>query len=169
MVVGNASLQWLWVMLACNGCGCGWHCTLHIGMLALCTHGHAARVLCRGTSAPADPDWRPSCAQMLRNRPPFWPLVNRENGTNPAAKRSNPDFVSNGKCKNRIAAQGITTFLDFACCRRPFFGIIDCNQNSHSRPGKTRDCQFWKGQTHRSIRQFKFKIISGNASKTNGF
>ena len=93
--------------------------------------------------------------------------MNRENVTNPAATRSIPGFVSNGKCKTRIAAQGITTFLDFACCRRPFFGIIDCNQNSHSRPGKTRGCRFWleKWQHHRSIRQFKFNMVSGNASK----
>ena len=49
------------------------------------------------------------------------------------------------------------------------FGIIACNQNSHSRPGNSRDCDFLAGQNHRSIRQFKFKLISGNASKTNGF
>ena len=89
---------------------------------------------------------------------------NRENGTNPAAKRPIPDLVSNGKCKNRIAAQGITTFPDFAH-HRPLFGIIVCNQNSHSRPGKTRDCQFWKGQNHRSIRSLKSNLISGNVPK----
>ena len=106
--------------------------------------------------------------RMLPNPSEPWPLVNRENGTNPAAKRSIPDLVSNGKCKNRIAAQGITTFPDFRAEPKRPFGIIACSQNSHSRPGKTRDCQFWKGQNHRSTRQFKFKMSSGNASKTNG-
>ena len=72
------------------------------------------------------------------------PLLNRGNGTTLRGKRSNPDFVSNGKCKTRIAGQGITTFPDFAHRCRPSFGIIVCTQNSHSRPGNTKDCQCWR-------------------------
>ena len=111
----------------------------------------------------------PECSQVVPRTLGALTLLNRENGTNPAAERSIPDLVGNGKRTNHIPAQGITTFPDFAYCRRPFVGIIACNQNSHSRLGKMRDCQFWKGQHHRSFRQFKFNVVSGNASNTNGF
>ena len=98
-------------------------------------------------------------------------LRHAKSGTalNPAAKRSIPGLVSSGKCKNRTAAQGITTFPDFRAEPKHIVGIIVCSQNSHSRPGKTRDCQFWRGQNHRSIRRFKFKLISGNDKTTVDF
>ena len=94
--------------------------------------------LSRGTSAPPDPRMLPECAEPS-------PLPDRENGTNPGARRSIPGFRGNGKCKHRTRTQEITTFPGFACCRRPLFGIIDCNQHSYSRSRNTGYCDFVGG------------------------
>ena len=122
----------------------------------------------RGTSAPPDPRTLPKCSQMLpkllKALPPHCTLPDRENGTNPRARRSNLGFRGNRKCKNRIRTQEITTFADFACCRRPSWGIIVYNQNSYSRSRNTRNCDFLMGQIHRLNCHLKASPISENAT-----
>ena len=51
---------------------------------------------------------------------------------------------------------------EFAFAQPSIFGIAVCNQNSHSRPGKTRDCDFLAGRDCMSAHRILIRIPERN-------